>query len=63
MGALRELEYLRLIRSLNPEKYEWYQLGDMVPTCDKVNYKLNYQPGYILCPRTKVTIPYQAVKE
>ena len=35
----------------------------MVPTCDKVNYKLNYQPGYILCPRTKATVPYEKVKE
>ena len=37
--------------------------GDMVPTCNKVNYKLNYKPGTILCPRTKNPVLYDNVKD
>lgn len=62
IGAIRELEYMALIRS---EKYnqnfKWYQLGELVVTCNKVNYKLQYQPGTILCPRTKRELLYSEV--
>ena len=63
LGALRELEYIRLVKSVNPEKYNWYQLGDMAPICNKVNYKLSYKPGTILCPRTKKPLLYDDVKD
>ena len=42
---------------------KWYQLGEMVHTCPKVNYKLNYKPGFIICPRTKKVIPYEKVED
>ena len=35
----------------------------MVPCCPKVNYKLNYQPGMVICPRTKVDLYWNDVKE
>lgn len=35
----------------------------MVPDCTKVNYKCNYQPGIILCPRTKQPLMYDNCKE
>jgi len=42
VGAIRELEYMRMIiKRFNPE-LTFYQLGEMVPSCPKVNYKLNY---------------------
>mgnify|MGYP000912354872 CR=1 FL=1 len=63
MGAIRELEYLRLIREqFNPE-IAYYQLGTTVPHCPKVNYKMNYKPGTVLCPRTKVSLPWSEVKQ
>ena len=34
IGALREIEYMRLL------KKRWYVLGDMIVNCPKVNYKL-----------------------
>lgn len=40
VGALREIEYLRMVRSCLPERFKWYVLGDLVPQCPKVNYKL-----------------------
>ena len=35
----------------------------MVPNCPKVNYKCNYQPGVVLCPRSKENCDYADVKE
>ena len=26
--------------------------------CPKVNYKLSYQPGFLICPRTKRMVPF-----
>lgn len=42
IGALREIEFMRRVReqSNSPYKYKWYLLGDFVPTCPKVNYKV-----------------------
>lgn len=35
----------------------------MIPCCPKVNYKLNYAPGIVICPRTKVDLFWDDVKE
>jgi len=35
----------------------------MVPSCPKVNYKLNYTPGLVICPRTKVDLRWDDIKE
>ena len=35
----------------------------MVLDCPKVNYKLNYKPGVIVCPRTHVIVKYDDVKD
>jgi hypothetical protein len=41
-----------------------YQLGELVWNCPKVNYKLNYKPGYLICPRTKQKVLLdEAIKE
>ena len=55
--AIREFEYMRLIKEKYNPALKYYQLGEMVITCPKVNYKLNYKPGLIICPRTKKMIP------
>lgn len=34
-----------------------------MPNCGKVNYKLNYKPGIVLCPRTKKMVWWEDVKE
>ena len=38
-------------------------MTDLVVTCPKVNYKLNYKPGMVVCPRTKKSLPYDSVKD
>lgn len=42
VGALRELEYIRMIRETYKDRFQWYVLGDYVPVCPKVNYKTQY---------------------
>ena len=42
MSVIREIEYMRFInKGFNPD-LQYYMLGDIVSTCPKVNYKLNY---------------------
>ena len=63
VSAIREIEFMRLIkRKFNPD-LTFYQLGDMVVTCPKVNYKMNYSPGIVICPRTKKDMYWDQVKE
>ena len=61
MSVIREIEYMRLIRKHHNPNLKFYMLGDIVTTCPKVNYKLNYQPGFVFCPRTKKEMPYETV--
>jgi arginyl-tRNA---protein transferase len=59
VGALVEMEYLRLIRQQYNPKLAYYHLGELNITCPKVNYKVNFQPGgLVLCPTTKQWLPY-----
>lgn len=39
VGALKEIEYMRKLKS---PQLVWYILSDMVPVCPKVNYKIQY---------------------
>ena len=41
----------------------YYQLGELVYNCPKVNYKLNYKPGLLICPRTKQMVNFDDVKD
>lgn len=64
IGAIIELEYMKMLRlKYKLPNLKWYFLGELNSKCSKVNYKLNYQPGYVLCPYTKKFIPYEEVKE
>lgn len=41
----------------------WYQLGELVLDCPKVNYKLNYKPGTVIDPRTKKLVLFDDAKD
>ena len=41
---------------------QYYHLGELVVDCPKVNYKLNYQPGQVLCPFSKKWVLYEDAK-
>ncbi|CDW91315.1 arginyl-trna--protein transferase 1 [Stylonychia lemnae] len=57
--AIRELEYMRLIKAIYNPQLKYYQLGELAVTCPKVNYKLKYKPGFMICPRTKAYVPIE----
>ncbi len=61
--VIRELEYMRYLKQNHLPHLKYYQLGEMVLTCPKVNYKLNYKPGFVLCPRTKTVVAVDAVMD
>ena len=42
VGAIRELEFMRMAKKKFNPHLRYYQLGEMVPVCPKVNYKLHY---------------------
>ena len=42
MSVIREIEYMRMINKNHNPELQLYMLGDIVLTCPKVNYKLNY---------------------
>ena len=63
VGAIHEIEFMKMVRKKHNPNFLWYQLGEMVLNCPKVNYKLNYKPGTLLCPRTHKLIPYNEAKD
>lgn len=63
VGAIREMEYMRMVKKRFNSELHFYQLGEMVPCCPKVNYKMNYQPGMVICPRTKRDIWWADVQD
>lgn len=42
VGAIIEMEYMRLIKEKYNNQMRYYHLGELVLPCSKVNYKLNY---------------------
>ena len=42
VGAIIEMEYMRLIREKFNPNLKYYHLGELSIKCPKVNYKLNY---------------------
>jgi len=62
VGAIHEIEFMRMIQEKYNPKLKYYQLGELVYNCPKVNYKLNYKPGLLICPRTKQIVNYEDAK-
>ena len=58
VGAIHELEFMRMVQKNYNQYLNEYQLGELVLNCPKVNYKLTYQPGMLICPRTKQIVPF-----
>ena len=52
-----------MIRNKYNPNLRYYQLGELVLNCSKVNYKLNYKPGLLICPRTKENVKFDDVKD
>ena len=50
-SALREMEMTRALYCHNPE-FKFYYMGYYVHKCQKMRYKRNYYPSYLLCPES-----------
>ena len=59
VGALIEIEYMRMVRAKFNSKLRFYHLGELIVTNPKLNYKLNYSGGLVLCPETFSWVPLQ----
>ena len=62
VGAIIEIEFCRKLSQLWAPNLQYYHLGELVLDCPKVNYKMNYQPGQVLCPYTKEWAPFDQAK-
>lgn len=63
VGAIHEIEYMKMVAEHFNPSLKWYQLGELVLNCPKVNYKLNYKPGQLICPRSKRMVYFDDVKD
>ena len=64
VGAIIEMEYMRLLRAhFNMPSLKWYHLGEFNNSCPKVNYKLNFKPGQVLCPLSRQWVDFEACKQ
>mmetsp|Transcript_33500 Transcript_33500/g.32568 ORF Transcript_33500/g.32568 Transcript_33500/m.32568 type:complete len:204 (+) Transcript_33500:58-669(+) len=62
VGAIIEMEYMRLIKEQHLPTLKYYFLSEMVASCPKVNYKINYKPGLVTCPYTKQLVEYDKAR-
>lgn len=63
VGAIHEIEYMRMVQKKFNSDFKYYSLGALVLDCPKVNYKMNYKPGVVLCPRTKQLLDFDTVHD
>ena len=60
-SALRELEMVRTMY-LNNRTFEYYYMGYYVHSCQKMRYKGEYYPSYLLCPESYRFIPIESCR-
>lgn len=48
VSVIKEIEYMNFLNEVFGTTLKWYSMGEMVTTCPKVNYKMNYKPGEVL---------------
>ncbi|XP_038048103.1 arginyl-tRNA--protein transferase 1-like isoform X2 [Patiria miniata] len=60
-SALRELEFLRLVHQESP-KIDHYYMGFYIHSCDKMRYKGQYHPSFLLCPEAYTWCPIECCR-
>ena len=53
VSALYEIDWIKK-HNLDFPDFKYYYLGFWIHNCDKMNYKSDYEPTYLLCPKTQV---------
>lgn len=57
--ALREVELTRIMYRGDPTNFLYYCMGYYVHDCQKMRYKGQYYPSYLLCPESYQFIPIE----
>ena len=60
-SALREIEMVRKMY-LHNQTFQYYCMGFYVHSCQKMRYKGEYYPSYLLCPESYHYIPIESCK-
>ena len=60
--ALRELELTRQMYLKEPQSFHYYCMGYYVHACQKMRYKGQYYPSYLLCPESYQFIPIETCR-
>ena len=58
-SALREIEMTRKLHLGDPETFKYYYMGYYIHSCQKMRYKGNYYPSYLLCPESYIFMPIE----
>lgn len=58
-SALREIELTRKLHLGDPECFKYYYMGYYIHSCQKMRYKGNYTPSFLLCPETYSFVPIE----
>lgn len=56
-SALRELGLTRRLHLADPAAFKYYYMGYYVHSCQKMRYKGNYSPSFLLCPESYKFVP------
>ena len=60
--ALREIEMTRKLHLCDPAKFKYYYMGYYVHSCQKMRYKGNYSPSFLLCPDSYNFMPIETCR-
>lgn len=60
--ALRELELTRKLYLGDPKEFLYYCMGYYVHECQKMRYKGQYYPSYLLCPESYRFVPIETCR-
>ena len=58
-SALKEIEMTRKLHLSDPSKFKYYYMGYYIHSCQKMRYKGNYSPSFLLCPESYSFIPIE----
>lgn len=61
-SALRELEFTRRLHLGDPSRFLYYYMGYYIHACQKMRYKGNYTPSYLLCPESYKFVPIESCR-
>ena len=58
-SALREIAMTRSLYIHNPDCFKYYYMGYYIHSCQKMRYKGQYTPSFLLCPRAYKFVPIE----